>query len=101
MREPLVTFTPFAAVAAVGGVLGVCCGLPVLLSLGVVGVVAGWSVSSWALVGLGLVLAVWGWARVRRRGHTTPAVSSTLSAHPWTAGPTADASVLTLEGHHR
>ena len=55
-------------VAAVVGAAGICCGLPVLLSLGVLGAVAGMSVQSWALIGVGLVLVVLGWVtRVRRR----------------------------------
>ncbi len=72
MRERGTTVTPFAAVAAAGGVLGVCCGLPVLFSLGVAGAVAGLSVSSWALIGLGLALAVLGWARCCGPDDTPP-----------------------------
>lgn len=60
MRDRIGTIGPIAAVA---GALGLCCGLPVLLSLGVLGAVAGLSLQSWALIGLGLVLAVVGWAR--------------------------------------
>lgn len=60
MRDPIGTIGPIAAVA---GALGLCCGLPVLLSLGVLGAVAGLSLQSWALIGLGLVLAAAGWAR--------------------------------------
>lgn len=56
-----------APIAAVAGALGLCCGLPVLLSLGVLGAVAGLSRQSWALSGLGLVLAVLGWVRRARR----------------------------------
>ena len=63
MRDRIATIGPFAAVAAV---LGVCCGVPVLLSVGVVGAIAGWSLQSWALIGLGLVLAALGWARMVR-----------------------------------
>ncbi len=55
-------------VAAVVGAVGICCGLPVLLSLGVLGAVAGMSLQSWALIGGGLVLVVLGWVtRVPRR----------------------------------
>lgn len=46
--------------AAVVGAAGICCGLPALLSLGVLGAVAGMSVQSWALIGVGLVLVVLG-----------------------------------------
>lgn len=63
MRDHMATIGPIAAVA---GVLGLCCGLPVLLSIGVVGAIAGWSLQSWALIGLGLVMAAVGWARWTR-----------------------------------
>lgn len=70
MRDRVATIAPVAAVA---GVLGLCCGLPLLVSLGVLGAVAGVSVRSWVLVGLGLVLAVVGWALwARRRRGTNP-----------------------------
>ena len=79
MREPISTIAPIAAVA---GVLGLCCGLPLLLSVGVVGAIAGWSLQSWALIGLGLVLAAFGWARiVRGRRHDE------ACHHPGAAGP--------------
>ena len=71
MRDRLATIGPLAAVA---GVLGLCCGLPVLLSIGVVGAIAGWSLQSWVLIGVGLVLAAVGstrWATRRRPDHTT------------------------------
>ncbi len=67
MRDRIATIGPIAAVA---GVLGICCGLPVLLSIGVVGAIAGWSLQSWVLIGLGLALAAAGatrWARRRDR----------------------------------
>ena len=60
MRNRIATIGPIAAVA---GALGLCCGLPVLLSIGVVGAIAGWSLQSWVLIGLGLLLAAVGWAR--------------------------------------
>ena len=61
MRDRIATMWPIAAVA---GTLGLCCGLPILLSLGVAGAIAGWSLQSWALIGVGLVLAALGWARM-------------------------------------
>ncbi len=64
MRERLATLGPLAAVA---GILGLCCGLPVLLSLGMLGAVAGISLQSWALLALGLVVAVVGWTNWARR----------------------------------
>ncbi len=54
MRDRIATIGPIAAVA---GAFGLCCGLPLLLSMGVVGAVAGWSLQSWALIGVGLALA--------------------------------------------
>jgi type IV secretory pathway TrbD component len=65
MRDRMGTVGP---VVAVVGAVGICCGLPVLLSLGLLGAVAGMSLQSWALIGVGLVLVVLGWVtRVRRR----------------------------------
>lgn len=52
-----------APIVAVVGVFGFCCGLPVLLSLGVLGAVAGLSLQSWVLIVLALGLAILGWAR--------------------------------------
>ena len=66
MRDRIGTLGPIAAVA---GVFGLCCGLPVLLSLGVVGAIAGWSLPSAALIGLGVALLAVGlarWAKHRR-----------------------------------
>lgn len=65
MRDRMGTVGP---VVAVVGAVGICCGLPMLLSLGLLGAVAGMSLQSWALIGVGLVLVVLGWVtRVRRR----------------------------------
>ena len=66
MRERTSDATPVIAIAGVAGVLGLCCGLPVLLSLGVLGTLAGLSLQSWALIGVGLVVAVVGAARWMR-----------------------------------
>lgn len=92
MRERHATF---AVVGTAGGVLGLCCGLPLLASLGVVSAVAGLSVSSWALIGLGLVLAALGWARwVRDRRRTSPhgAARAAQNTAP-------DLGVGTVNGH--
>lgn len=70
MRDRITTIGPIAAMA---GVIGLCCGLPVLLSLGIAGAIAGWSLQSWVLIWLGLALAAAGWARwVRGRGRDRP-----------------------------
>lgn len=85
MRDRIATIGPIAAVA---GVVGLCCGLPILLSLGVAGAIAGWSLQSWSLIGLGLVLATLGWARiVRGRQHDK------ACHHPGAAGPGSAAHV--------
>ena len=66
-----------APVAAVIGVLGLCCGLPALLSLGALGAVAGVSLQSWGLIGLGFALALLAgarWTKRRRAGGACCAV---------------------------
>jgi len=60
-----------APVVAIAAAVGLCCGLPVLLSLGVLGATAGLSRQSWALMGLGLGLAVLGWVRLTRHRRST------------------------------
>ena len=97
MRDRVAALAPFAAV---GSALGLCCGLPVLFSLGVLGAVAGLSVSSWGLIGLGLVLVALGSARwVRRRQRTAPRCQVSAPRAPQNAAP--DQSIGTLKGHHR
>ncbi|MGB3761664.1 MAG: hypothetical protein WA966_00470 [Ornithinimicrobium sp.] len=85
MRERVPSIAPIAAVA---GALGLCCGLPVLLSLGVVGAIAGSSRQSWALIGLGLALAAVGWARLVR-GRRQDESYQQPGADPSTAAATA------------
>lgn len=85
MRDRNTTVGPIAAMASA---IGLCCGLPVLLSLGIAGAIAGWSLQSWVLVGLGLVLAAAGWARWvrgRRRDRPTPRPRPTAHAEAWPA----------------
>lgn len=54
--------------AAAAATVGICCGLPVLATLGALGFLAGLSVTSWALVVLGAVAAViGGWSFFGRR----------------------------------
>ncbi|MBD8869320.1 hypothetical protein [Nocardioides donggukensis] len=79
MPERMTTFGPIAAVA---GAVGLCCGLPLLLSLGVLGAVAGLSLQSWALIGLGLLLALVGGARWARHGRRpVPTTEVTAKEH--------------------
>jgi len=95
VRDRIATLGPIAAAA---GALGLCCGLPVLLSMGVVGAIAGWSLQSWALIGLGLAVAAVGWtrwARSRRDDDTCrrPVSSTHGDAAPdQTADSTTDAT---------
>ncbi len=83
-----------APIAAIAGVVGLCCGLPVLLSLGVLGAVAGLSLKSWALIGLGLGLAAFGWSagRVKARRSADPSRDAAGPRAPQdrSADPTRD-----------
>lgn len=79
MRDRITTIGPIAATA---DAIGLCCGLPVLLSLGIAGAIAGWSLQSWVLIGLGLALAAAGWARwVRGRRRNRPSHSPRPTVH--------------------
>ncbi len=55
------------ALGAVG--MGVCCGLPLLLSAGALGAVAGIGLGSWLVIAAGFVVAVAGWIRWRLRNN--------------------------------
>ncbi len=100
MRDRIAIVGPIAAAA---GALGLCCGLPVLLSLGVAGAIAGWSLQSWALIGLGLVLAVLGWARISRGRcqdkscHRSEATEPGAAATAQTTDSTTEASATKRE----
>lgn len=60
------------ATGVVLGVLGLCCGLPVLLSLGLLGALAGISSGSWVLIALGLATVAYGLWRLNERRHRSP-----------------------------
>jgi hypothetical protein len=47
--------------------MGVCCGLPLLLSAGALGALAGIGLGSWLVIAASLVVAVAGWVRWRSR----------------------------------
>jgi len=64
MRERTTTYLPIAGLL---GAFGVCCGLPVLLSLGLLGGTAGVTLENWTLIGVGVVLAGVGSLRPARR----------------------------------
>lgn len=91
MRDRITTIGPIAAVA---GAFGLCCGLPVVLSMGIVGAIAGWSLQSWSLIGLGLALAAIGWARMARNRRNDQTCHRPGSAAPVDAAPvqTADST---------
>jgi hypothetical protein len=63
---------PGPAVVALA-VLGVCCGLPALLSVGVGGVIAGIGVGSWLLIAVCLAVVAGLVVRGRRRSSCAPA----------------------------
>jgi len=98
MRDRIGTLGPIAAVAAVAavaGVFGLCCGLPVLLSLGVVGAIAGWSLQSAALIGLGVALLAVGlteWAKHRPSPDLTCDLRSPSAYQDTTSHGTSDDS---------
>ncbi len=83
MRDRIATLGPIAAVASA---VGLCCGLPVVLSTGIAGAIAGWSLQSWTLSGLGIVLTGVGWARWPRGRHEQASHHS-MSATPVEASP--------------
>ena len=82
-----------AAAGAVLGVLGLCCGIPVLLSLGLLGAFAGISLGSWVLIALGLATVAFAlWRRHDRRHRScrpsqhekrTRGQHDRMGVHPW------------------
>lgn len=62
-----------APLAAGAAVFGVCCGLPLLASVGVLGAVAGIGLGSWLVVALAAAVAAIGLVRWHRTGDTCPA----------------------------
>lgn len=60
------------ATGAILGAFGVCCGLPILLSLGFLGAIAGISLGSWVLIILGLIGVALGLWRRHGRLHRSP-----------------------------
>ncbi|MCY7342695.1 MAG: hypothetical protein LH603_12870 [Pseudonocardia sp.] len=78
MRERAATYLPIAGLL---GAFGVCCGLPLLLSLGLLGGIAGVSLQSWPLVGVGVMVAGVGLLRLVRRRVRRVTDSLALPAH--------------------
>ncbi|RLE19044.1 MAG: hypothetical protein DRJ50_12550 [Actinobacteria bacterium] len=66
MGEKASTVGPALGLAAV---MGLCCGLPLLLSAGVVATAAGIGLGSWIIIGLALVAVVIGAVRWRRNSN--------------------------------
>ena len=71
-----------APLAAGAAMLGVCCGLPLLASVGVLGAVVGVGLGSWLVVALAAVVVAIGVARWRRTGTSCPAPSPADSESP-------------------
>ncbi len=68
---------PLLPVAAGATALAVCCGVPVLVSLGVAGAIVGLSAGSWIAIALGSLAAVVGVVRWHRRRTCRAAVVGT------------------------
>lgn len=71
-------------VAAALAAVGICCGLPLLATLGALGLLAGLSTTSWVLVVLGAVAAVvggWSFFGRRRRESDESSARQRGSAH--------------------
>jgi hypothetical protein len=78
-KQQAPALAPFAAVAAM---LGLCCGLPLLASVGVLGAIAGIGFESWLVVALAAGLVAVGVLRWRRTAHTRPAPGADDSPSP-------------------
>lgn len=90
-------------VAAAAAGLGICCGLPLLASLGVLGLVAGLSTSTWILIVLGAVTALFGGWRVLGRERRTclePSACRPGGAHQPGTGTTLEKPTATLPTEH-
>lgn len=60
-----------STIGSVGGLvalMGLCCGVPILASVGVAGAIAGIGFGSWIVIALACVVAVVGVIRWRRTG---------------------------------
>lgn len=71
---------PLLPIAAGAAVFGVCCGLPVLASLGVTGAVVGLGAGSWVVVAVASIAAVIGMLRWRRQRRCHSIAGSTTSS---------------------
>lgn len=78
-EEPRSTIVPLAAGVSV---LGVCCGLPLLASAGVLGAIAGIGFGSWLIVALAAAVGLVGLVRWRRTAASCPAPGLDDSSSP-------------------
>jgi len=85
------TRVPLLPAAAGAAALAVCCGLPILASLGVAGAIVGLSTGSWIAVALTSIAAVIGVLRSRRR-RTCP--SAVVDSRSSVAAPGAGSRAL-------
>ena len=86
-------------VAAAPAALGICCGIPLLATLGALGFLAGLSMTSWMLVVLGAVAAAvggWGVAGRGRRAGVDSSACQPRSTHQRVAG-TSEKPILPKE----
>lgn len=94
------TIAPFAAVAAM---LGLCCGLPLLASLGVLGAVAGIGLGSGLIVALSAAAVAVGLVRWRRTGNTCPAPpddNPSRHMHDTVLSPTHPPTPIEMKRNH-
>lgn len=75
-------------IGLVAGALGICCAIPVLATLGLLGFLAGLSLASWALIGLSAAAAALGGWQLFRRARRSEADSSV--ARPTRSTPAGD-----------
>lgn len=70
--------TPGIGLAAVlAGAFGIRCGIPLIATLGLLGVLAGLSLASWALIGFGAAAVAFGLGQLFRRTRRSGPGSST------------------------
>jgi hypothetical protein len=68
--------------AGLAGAFGICCGIPVLGTLGLLGFLAGLSLASWTLIGLATAAAVVGGLRLFKNRHRSAVVTSVAQLPP-------------------
>jgi uncharacterized membrane protein len=108
MRNRVSSIGPVATFAgALGLGLGVCCGLPLVLSLGVAGAIAGWSLQRSVVIVLGIAMAAAGVLQIiRRRQHgqlcqPARAAASTEAATGRTAHSTEELTSSSTQRENR